>query len=161
MKGGTFPIGEAFTEAIDLSEVNGNCRVFGYPNDLFQVVFCDPFTIEIRNGFLQDSTEHPEDFRKLMQRIRDEEDGGALVREFGIGYNPAISTQNRLSDVNGHERHLGVHLSIGKKHGIFAKKFPKNILQKFHIDIFLEVDYLQFGSTILDFDMQKILRIRE
>lgn len=60
-----------------------------------------------------------------MDRIRNEENGEALVREYGIGYNPAIDMNHRLSDVNGHERHLGVHLSIGKKHGIYTKKFPK------------------------------------
>jgi aminopeptidase len=156
-KGGTFPIGEAFTEAIDLKQVNGNCRVFGYPNDAFQVVFCDPFTVEILDGILLDNPKHPEDFRKLMDRIRSEEDGEAIIREFGIWFNPAISKQHQLSDVNWHERHLGVHLSIGKKHGIFSKKFPKWILQKFHIDLFLEVSHLQFWNTRVDFDQKQIL----
>jgi aminopeptidase len=81
--------------------------------------------VEILDGILLDNPNHPEDFRKLMDRIRNEEGGDALVRELGIGFNPAISHNNPLSDVNGHERHLGVHLSIGKKHGIFSKKFPK------------------------------------
>jgi hypothetical protein len=45
-----------------------------------------------------------------------------------------------LQDINYHERKLGIHLSLGKKHGIYAKKLPKTEVQRFHIDVFLALD---------------------
>ncbi len=114
----------------------------------FQVVFCEPFTAEIIDGkFLHDDT-HPEDFLTLMAMIREAEGGEVLVREIGVGFNPAISRYTPLSDVNAYERQLGMHLSLGKKHGIFAKKFQKDVVQKYHIDVFLEVERLEFGGEV-------------
>ncbi len=81
----------------------------------------------------------------------------ALIREFGIGFNPNIGPEAPLSDVNAFERQLGVHLSIGKKHGIFGKKLPKDELQKYHIDIFLSVSNIQIGEQLLTLDREKIL----
>jgi hypothetical protein len=112
----------------------------------FQVVFCEPFTADIVAGkFIHDDT-HPADFLSLMAMIREAEGGEVLVREIGVGFNPAISQDNPLSDVNAYERQLGMHLSLGKKHGVFAKKFPKTEVQKYHIDVFLEVERLEFGG---------------
>jgi aminopeptidase len=92
-----------------------------------------------------------------MQRIRDAEGGIALVRELGIGYNPHVGRHAILGDVNAYERQLGVHLSIGKKHGIFGKKLPKTDIQKYHIDIFLEVRSLHLDEAVVAFDSKKIL----
>jgi aminopeptidase len=148
VRGGTFPIGEAFSEAVDLSSVSGKVKIFGYPNMQFKVIFCEPFTADIVAGkFIHDDT-HPADFLSLMSMIREAEEGEVLVREIGVGFNPAISRETPLSDVNAYERQLGMHLSLGKKHGIFAKKFPKTEVQKYHIDVFLEVGRLEFGGEV-------------
>ena len=63
-----------------------------------------------------------------------------MVRELGFGLNPAISTSTPLADINFHERKLGVHLSLGKKHGIYGKKLPKTEIQRFHIDVFVALE---------------------
>jgi len=63
-----------------------------------------------------------------------------MVRELGFGLNPAISTTTPLRDINFHERKVGVHLSLGKKHGIYWKKLPKTEVQRFHIDVFVTLD---------------------
>lgn len=61
------------------------------------------------------------------------------VRELGFGLNPGPSTETPLRDINYHERKVGVHLSLGKKHGIYGKKLPKTELQRFHIDVFISL----------------------
>ena len=112
----------------------------------FQVIFCAPFTARIEAGkFIHDDT-HPKDFLAIMEMIRDAEGGEVMVREIGVGFNPAISRHTPLSDVNAYERQLGMHLSLGKKHGIFMKKLPKTELQKYHIDVFLEIESLVIGT---------------
>ena len=62
-----------------------------------------------------------------------------MVRELGLGLNTAITTKTPLSDINFYERKIGVHLSLGKKHGIFGKKLPKTMTQRYHIDVFLHL----------------------
>ena len=112
----------------------------------FQVVFCAPFVADIVAGKFIHNDAHPTDFLALMTMIREAEGGEVLVREIGVGFNPAISQETPLSDVNAYERQYGMHLSLGKKHGIFGKKLPKIEVQKYHIDVFLEVERLEFGD---------------
>ncbi len=45
---GTFPIGEIFSEAIDLESVNGTMQIFGYPRDDFQMEFTQPFNVFVK-----------------------------------------------------------------------------------------------------------------
>lgn len=70
-----------------------------------------------------------------------------MVRELGLGLNPAITTATPLSDINFYERKIGVHLSLGKKHGIYGKKLPKTMLQRYHIDVFLSLGQVYMGDT--------------
>ena len=63
-----------------------------------------------------------------------------MVRELGMGLNTAITTTTPLSDINFYERKIGIHLSLGKKHGIYGKKLPKTEVQRFHIDVFVAVE---------------------
>ena len=63
-----------------------------------------------------------------------------MVRELGLGLNDAISNSTPLSDINFHERKTGIHLSLGKKHGIYGKKLPKTEVQRFHIDVFVALE---------------------
>lgn len=71
------------------------------------------------------------------------QEGEVMVREIGFGLNPAISSDHPLQDVNFHERKHGVHLSLGKKHGIYGKKLPKDMLQRYHIDVFIHLDRVE------------------
>lgn len=79
--------------------------------------------------------------------IHDNENGEVLVRELGLGLNPALSTETPLSDINFHERKVGIHLSLGKKHGLYGKKLPKTEVQRFHIDIFIALDSMYVGNV--------------
>jgi hypothetical protein len=69
-----------------------------------------------------------------------------MVRELGLWLNPSISTEHHLSDINFHERKVWLHLSIGKKHGLYGKKLPKTEIQRFHIDIFVAMESMYVGD---------------
>ncbi len=45
--GGTFPIGEIFTEPKDLTAVNGEASIFGYPNIERKLTVAPPFKVII------------------------------------------------------------------------------------------------------------------
>ena len=75
-----------------------------------------------------------------------EYEGEVMVRELGFGLNPAISNTTPLRDINFHERKIGVHLSLGKKHGIYGKKLPKTEIQRFHIDVFVALGTVFIGE---------------
>lgn len=141
----TFPLGEIFTEALDLESVSGTCLVDAFPNDDFSVNFCEPFSLAIKKWRVLPSDHFPSEFQKIYDWIMEFE-GEVMVRELGLGLNPAISLTTPLSDINFFERKLGVHLSLGKKHGIYGKKLPKNELQRFHIDIFLSIADVKIGG---------------
>lgn len=72
-----------------------------------------------------------------------------MVRELGLGLNPAITTSSSLSDINFYERKIGVHLSLGKKHGIYGKKLPKTMVQRYHIDVFLDLGTVYMGEECI------------
>lgn len=144
-KGGTFPIGEIFTESVDLSSVNGRCLIESYPREDFSVEHCTPFELIIENGRVLPSESFPAPFAKLYNWIVEYE-GEVMVRELGMGLNTAITTSTPLSDINFYERKTGVHLSLGKKHGIYGKKLPKTEIQRFHIDVFIALEWVYIGE---------------
>lgn len=141
----TFPIGETFTEATNLRDVNGYCLIDTFPNEDFSIAIVEPFRIEIRDGRVFPSPDFPSAFRKLYDWVVQYE-WEVLVRELGFGLNPALSTTTPLSDINFHERKVGVHLSLGKKHGIYGKKLPKTEVQRFHIDVFVALESVFIGE---------------
>ncbi len=142
----TFPIGEVFTESIDLSNVYGRCLIESYPREDFSVEHCQPFELIIENGRVLPSRSFPPAFQKLYDWIVEFE-WEVMVRELGMGINPALTTSTPLSDINFYERKTGVHLSLGKKHGIYGKKLPKNEMQRFHIDVFIALESVFIGET--------------
>jgi hypothetical protein len=145
-KGWTFPIWETFTEAIDLVNVNGKCLIDSYPREDFSVEICKPFELIIENGRVLPSDHFPVTFSKLYNWIVQFE-WEVLVRELGFGLNPAISTDNPLSDIDFYERKVWVHLSLWKKHGIYWKKLPKSETQRFHIDVFVALESVYIGEN--------------
>ena len=68
-KGGTFPIGEIFTEAVDLSDLNGRCLIESYPREDFSVDHCTPFELVIENGRVLPNPDFPAPFAKLYDWI--------------------------------------------------------------------------------------------
>lgn len=141
-KWGTFPLGEVFTEARDLETMNGVVMIDTYPNTDFSIEKVKAFPLHIKNGRVLPGNDFPKWFQKIYQMVLEHE-GEVMVREIGFGLNTAISTDCSLSDVNFHERKHGIHLSIGKKHGIYGKKLPKDMLQRYHIDVFVDLDRVE------------------
>ncbi|MCH2189184.1 hypothetical protein MK079_05160 [Candidatus Gracilibacteria bacterium] len=149
-RGGTFPIGENFTEAKDFSRVNGKLTLYAYPDERYQVQFCEPFEVEIKESILSCSDPKcPQKFRELMDQIAEGEDGEVYVRELGFGMNTGISKQKRLSHVGAFERVSGFHISLGKKHNIYRKKFPRSLTQRFHIDVFPDVESISVDGKMI------------
>ena len=145
-KWGTFPLGEVFTESIDLNSLNGKCLIESYPREDFSVDHCPPFELIIENGRVLASEDFPAPFAKLYNWIVQYE-WEVMVRELGMGLNTAITTATPLSDINFYERKIWVHLSLGKKHGIYGKKLPKAEIQRFHIDVFIALESIYIDET--------------
>lgn len=72
-KGGTFPIGEIFTEAIDLETVSGEALIEAYPGDAFEVIHDTPFLIRVEKGRVLPSADFPPQFRKIYDLITETE----------------------------------------------------------------------------------------
>ncbi|MDQ7009976.1 MAG: hypothetical protein Q9M94_06825, partial [Candidatus Gracilibacteria bacterium] len=152
IRAGSFPIGEFFTESRDFLKVNGKLSIRAFPNIQFEVIKGDIFTVEIKESkIIGYSDNTPKDFIELVDKIKSSEDGECFVRELGFGLNPGITWQKTLNDVNACERIMGFHMSMGKKHQIYRKKFHRKIMQRYHIDIFSDVDYILLdGEKILE-----------
>ncbi len=138
--GGTFPIGEVFSEPKDFSKLNGEAMIFAFAGTDHLVKIRAPFKIRIENGILV-SHDGPSDFQKVLDQISAEEE--ILVREFGVGLNPAMGKDRVVNDITAFERQKGLHLSLGEKHGVYAK--PGYVPKKthFHIDIFVDFDRIE------------------
>lgn len=137
----TYPIWENFTEAKDFAEVNGELYINAFPWEDLQVVFAEkPFKITVRNSIISYKKEDiPKEFLPTLEKI-EESEGEVMLRELGFWLNRAISFEKILSDVNAFERLSGFHLSLGKKHGVYRKKMSKEVIQRYHIDIFPDVE---------------------
>jgi leucyl aminopeptidase (aminopeptidase T) len=134
--GGLFPIGEVFTEARDLTKVNGQARIFAFAGDDHLVRRYEPFLVTITDGILT-APDSPAEFQAVLETIKKDED--LLVRELGFGLNPAMGKDRMIPDINAFERQQGVHLSIGAKHAIYAKPGLSRKHGRYHVDIFVDV----------------------
>ncbi|MCX6780552.1 MAG: hypothetical protein NT003_00305, partial [Candidatus Magasanikbacteria bacterium] len=135
--GGTFPIGEVFTEAADLTTVNGDAMVFSYANEEHIVQIVEPFRVHIEKGILT-APDAPEEFRRILDLIREDEE--VIVREFGIGLNPAVGKHALINDITAFERQKGMHVSLGAKHAVYAKPGLNRKKGRYHIDIFIDIE---------------------
>lgn len=144
--GGLFPIGEVFTEARDLTKVNGQARIFAFAGDDHLVRRYEPFLVTITDGILS-APDSPPEFQAVLETIKKDED--LLVRELGFGLNPAMGKDRMISDINAFERQQGVHLSIGAKHAIYAKPGLSRKHGRYHVDIFVDVTKITIdGQTV-------------
>jgi hypothetical protein len=135
--GGTFPIGEVFTEAKDFAAVNGDALVFAYAKEDYFVQLVEPFRVSVAQGLLS-APEAPAEFQAVLAKIQADE-GDVLVREFGLGLNPAFGKARLVNDITAFERQRGVHLSLGAKHTVYSKPGVSKKQSRYHVDIFLDV----------------------
>ena len=140
-----------FTEAKDFSSVNGELMIAAYPGTDWKMVPCEPFKVKITNSLLTcDDPKCPKPFREeVLDVIAASEDNEVMVREAGFGLNPAISLTKPLSDVSAFERMAGFHMSIGKKHPIYRNKLPKTVTQRYHMDIFADLDQIVIDDEVV------------
>jgi aminopeptidase len=137
--GGQFPIGEVFTEPLDLERVNGRVRIFVFGD----VEFCvnvpnSPICLEIARGKVVDVYDSTPDFDRVIAQIRAKEE--LWVRELGFGMNRALTPERKVSDIGTYERMCGIHLSLGAKHGVYPKPNLNRRHCRFHVDVFAVTD---------------------
>jgi hypothetical protein len=146
--GGTFPIGEVFTEAKDFASMNGSFYVYAYADSNFNVQMHTPFKLTVVNGIVTEYDEStPTEFIKILELVKSFE--RPLIREIGFGLNKAISKEHPLSDITAFERILGMHFSLGEKHSVYKKEGLTTNKTKFHIDLFPVVDSVTADSTLV------------
>ena len=146
--GGTFPVGEVFTEAKELACVSGDVRIFAMANARFEMEFFTPFRVRVKAGEVVLQGDEPEGFVSVIKQIQESE--RALVRELGFGLNPAFGKQAYVEDVTAFERQLGVHLSIGEKHSVYQKaSVKKRDKTRFHVDVFVDVERVVLGDETI------------
>lgn len=168
--GSFYPIGEVFTEPVDLFAVSGECLIYAFPNLQFATHVATPFRVVLKEGKVV-SFEGPREFEEIISLIKSEnekpmikkeseekydldseffeESNEVWVREMGFGLNRAIGKQAVLSFVSAHERQAGFHISLGLKHGVFRKKLTKKVNQKFHIDMFVDVKEILIDEAVV------------
>jgi len=152
--GGQFPIGEVFTESTVLTSLNGRTNIIAFGDTNYKVnIPPTPITIVIENGHLVATENSTEEFEAVLDMIKAEEQV-VWVRELGLGLNRAMSKSNYVSDMGTYERMCGLHLSLGAKHGIYAKEGMKRNSGKFHIDVMIDTDSLTLDDTVV-FDGEK------
>jgi aminopeptidase len=146
--GGQFPIGEVFTEPLDLERVHGKVRIFVFGDVEFRVnVPAAPICLEIARGKVVNVVDSTPDFERVLAQISAEEE--LWVRELGFGMNRALTPERRVSDIGTYERMCGIHLSLGAKHGVFAKPNLNRRHSRFHVDVFAVTDAVVLnGDTV-------------
>ncbi len=146
--GGTFPIGEVFTEARDLSKVNGSLLVYAYANSDYNTTMYEPFRIDIKDGIVvQWADNAPISFSEIIAQIQTNE--RAILREIGFGLNRAITREKYLKDITAFERILGLHFSLGEKHTVYKKQGITPDKTRYHVDIFPVVTEVYADETLI------------
>lgn len=144
--GGTFPIGEVFTEPKDLSRVDGEAMLFAFAGTDHFVQIHEPFRIRIEGGVLV-AHEGPPAFKEVLAQIAGEE--RIMVREFGLGLNPAMGKRAVLNDITAFERQKGLHFSLGEKHGVYKKPGLNPKKTHYHIDVFVDVERIELDGEAI------------
>lgn len=144
--GGQFPIGEVFTEAVDLEAVNGRVQVHVFGDTSYLSNRPDkPVTLVVERGRVVDAIDATPEFEQVLAAIRADE-GEVWVRELGFGMNRAFTRERRVDDIGTYERMCGVHLSLGAKHGVYPKPGFKRKDARYHIDVFAVTDAVYLGE---------------
>ena len=134
--GGQFPLGEVFTEARDLEAVNGRVRIFVFGDTACLVNKpATPVTLIVEKGRVVGAENATPEFDNMLAIIRAHE-GEVWLRELGFGMNRAFSRDCMVDDIGTFERMCGIHLSLGAKHGVYAKPQFKRKEARYHVDVF-------------------------
>lgn len=146
--GGTFPIGEVFTEAKTLSAVNGSLMIHAYADTDFTIAFHDPFRIDITDGLVVGwDTNAPSSFSNIIAMIQAHE--RPIIREIGFGMNRAITQERSLRDITAYERCLGLHVSCGEKHTVYKKEGIAADKTRYHVDLFPAVSRVEADNEVI------------
>ncbi len=145
--GGQFPIGEVFTEAIDLKALNGRLKIISFGDIDYKVnVPPKPMTLVIKEGQVIACEDATPAFEVILSNIRRDE-GVIWVRELGFGLNRALSKTRILNDTGSYERMCGVHVSLGAKHGMYGKPGFKRRDGMYHVDVFADTERVTLGDV--------------
>lgn len=146
--GGTFPIGEVFTEAKDFAQMNGSFLIYAYAGADFCINMHEPFRVEVKEGQIVDiQADAPESFTGITELIKGYE--RLLIREIGFGLNRAITRERYIQDITAFERILGMHLSLGEKHSVYKKPGITTHKTKFHVDVFPLVERIFLDDEMI------------
>lgn len=146
--GGTFPIGEVFTEGKDFSKMNGSFYIYAFANQDFSISMHDPFRVDVEAGLILGHGDNaPEGFIKIVELIKTYE--RPLIREIGFGLNRAITRERYLADITAFERIFGMHLSLGEKHSVYKKAGIQTNKSKFHVDLFPVVETVTTDEKLI------------
>ena len=146
--GGTFPIGEVFTESKDFSQMNGSFMVYAYAGPDFSVNMQTPFRVDVKEGVVVSWADNaPQTFVDVVAAIRTTE--RPLIREIGFGLNRAITRERYVQDITAFERILGMHLSMGEKHSVYKKEGITTSKARFHVDLFPVVDQVIADGVVI------------
>lgn len=146
--GGTFPIGEVFTEAKDLTKLNGSLMIYAFADTSFHIAMHEPFRIDIKDGLVVSWGENtPDSFKDVIDQIHTNE--RSIIREVGFGLNRAITREHYLKDITAFERILGMHFSLGEKHTVYKKEGIKADKTRFHVDLFPAVERVFADGTCI------------
>ena len=145
--GGTFPIGEVFTEARDFVNMNGSVYVYAFADKEFNIDMHEPFRIDIQKGIVTGySDDAPQMFVEVFETVKTLE--RPLIREIGFGLNRSMTKERYLGDITAFERILGLHLSMGEKHSVYKKEGIIAKKSRFHVDLFLATDKVSSDEKI-------------
>ena len=146
--GGTFPIGEVFTESKNFIHMNGSFKVYALAGANFSINMYTPFRVDVKEGHVTSWEDGaPPSFVESVRMIKEYE--RPLIREIGFGLNRAISRERYVQDITAFERILGMHLSMGEKHSVYKKPDIQTHKAKFHIDLFPVVDRVYADGKII------------
>lgn len=144
--GGQYPLGEVFTEAQDLEAVNGRVRIYVFGDTSFRVNHpATPITLIVQKGRVSGTENSTPEFDTVLELIRAHE-GEVWLRELGFGMNRAFSRERMVSDIGTYERMCGIHLSLGAKHGQYAKPQFRRADTRYHIDVFAITEGVYLGE---------------
>ena len=147
--GGQFPLGEVFTEARDLSSVNGRVRIFAFGDVTYKLnIPPSPITLIIEKGKVVECENSTPAFDQILFNIRRDEEV-VWVRELGFGLNRAFDKIRTVGDTGTYERMAGVHLSLGAKHGIYGKPGFKRRDGMYHVDVFSDTDTFSLDNEVV------------
>lgn len=150
--GGQFPIGEVFTESLDLEAVHGRVRIFVFGDTSFAVNKPEhPITLVINKGRVIEALNSTPEFDKVLAQIRADE-GEIWVRELGFGLNRTFTRDILVNDIGTYERMCGIHLSLGAKHGSYTKPQIRRADAKYHVDVFAITESVTLGNTVVYHD---------